>query len=196
MPYRAWLSVTGMYDYDETLFDDVAFPSVLDRESVITEICLQCAELEIIYPSVPVMKKALKAWSDSHAWSWQKLADTLSLDYNPIWNKDGTISETRHIDRQADTTGVRNNTGRNTHSVTGFNEDTFRNADRDDLTGKEDTTGSETGSSDETYTRRETGNIGVTTTQQMLKEEREVSLFNLTQVIVDSFKERFCILLY
>ena len=176
MPYRAWLSVTGMYDYDETLFDDVAFPSVLDRDSVITEICLQCAELEIIYPSVPIMKKALKAWSDAHAWSWQKLADTLSLDYNPIWNKDGTITENRTID----------STGSAENSVTGFNTSDYEGANKTDTEGN----------TVEEYTRRETGNIGVTTTQQMLREEREVSLFNLTQVIVDSFKERFCILLY
>lgn len=42
-----------------------------------------------------------------------------------------------------------------------------------------------------------TGNIGVTTSQQMLEQEIEVSAkLNVMQMIVDSFKNRFCILVY
>lgn len=40
------------------------------------------------------------------------------------------------------------------------------------------------------------GNIGVTTTQKMIKEEREVVKFNIIDFIIDSFKQRFCILVY
>lgn len=40
------------------------------------------------------------------------------------------------------------------------------------------------------------GNIGVTTTQQMIQQEREVVEFNIYDYIVDSFKLRFCILVY
>lgn len=40
------------------------------------------------------------------------------------------------------------------------------------------------------------GNIGVTTTQSMIKEERDVVKFNIIDFIIDSFKNRFCILVY
>lgn len=40
------------------------------------------------------------------------------------------------------------------------------------------------------------GNIGVTTTQQMIEQERNVVEFNIYDYIVDSFKKRFCILVY
>ena len=40
------------------------------------------------------------------------------------------------------------------------------------------------------------GNIGVTTTQQMLEEERRLALFNIVQFIIDDFKSYFCILVY
>ena len=41
------------------------------------------------------------------------------------------------------------------------------------------------------------GNIGVTTSQQMLEQEIEISAkLNVIKMIVDSFKERFCILVY
>lgn len=40
------------------------------------------------------------------------------------------------------------------------------------------------------------GNIGVTTTQEMIQEEREVDQFNVIDYIIDSFKKRFCLLVY
>ena len=44
--------------------------------------------------------------------------------------------------------------------------------------------------------RTEKGNIGITTTQQMIKEEREVNEFNIYDYIINDFKQRFCLLIY
>lgn len=40
------------------------------------------------------------------------------------------------------------------------------------------------------------GNIGVTTSQQMIEQEREVAKFNLYELIAEEFKCEFCILVY
>lgn len=40
------------------------------------------------------------------------------------------------------------------------------------------------------------GNIGVTTTQELIREQRDVELFNLYDIIIEDFKMRFCILIY
>jgi hypothetical protein len=40
------------------------------------------------------------------------------------------------------------------------------------------------------------GSIGVITPQQMIEQERRVSEFNIVDYIIDSFKKRFCILIY
>lgn len=40
------------------------------------------------------------------------------------------------------------------------------------------------------------GNIGVTTTQKLIREERDIDLFNLYDIIIEEFKMRFCILVY
>ena len=40
------------------------------------------------------------------------------------------------------------------------------------------------------------GNIGITTTQKLIREQREVDLFNLYDIIIEEFKMRFCILVY
>lgn len=49
---------------------------------------------------------------------------------------------------------------------------------------------------DNIRTGRAFGNIGVTTTQQMIQQEREAVLFNMYKVITDSFIERFCLMIY
>ncbi len=49
---------------------------------------------------------------------------------------------------------------------------------------------------DSTRTMSARGNIGVTSTQQMISEQRELVLFNLTDVIIESFKMRFCLMVY
>ena len=40
------------------------------------------------------------------------------------------------------------------------------------------------------------GNIGVTTTQKLIKEERSIDLFNVYDIIIEDFKMRFCIMVY
>lgn len=76
---------------------------------------------------------------------------------------------------------------------------------RDILEGRQGTrTGSTTGSStgqsteemNESYERIEQGNIGVTTTQAMIDEQREIVKMNMYREITESFKQRFCLLVY
>lgn len=40
------------------------------------------------------------------------------------------------------------------------------------------------------------GNIGVTTTQKLIREQRDIDLYNLYDIIIEDFKMRFCILVY
>lgn len=170
------LSIMGLYEYDNNLFQGLQLLEDLNREAVINEILLQCAELELLYPSVDTMKLAITTWSLANQYTWQKLYDTMVVEYNPIWNVDATVS----IDR--DTTG----TGNATDAVKGFNSNTWAESDKTDTSS----------AATEDVTERRTGNIGVTTTQQMLEAERKIAEFNMISYIAQSFKQRFCLLIY
>lgn len=170
------LSIMGLYEYDNNLFQGLQLPEGLNREAVINEILLQCAELELLYPSVNTMKLAITTWSLANQYTWQKLYDTMTVEYNPIWNVDATVS----IDRDA--TG----TGNATDAVKGFNSNTWAESDKTDTSS----------AATEDVTERRTGNIGVTTTQQMLEQERKIAEFNMISYIAQSFKQRFCLLIY
>ena len=202
------LSIMGLYEYDNTLFQGLQLPESLDQDAVINEILLQCAELEIIYPNIDIMKLAITTWSLANQYTWQKLYDTMVVEYNPIWNVDADITETlagkenRDIDRTG--SGSNNETINitDTEAVKGFNSNTWAESHKNTREGTDNTalSSKEVVNDDvdrtETRTQRRTGNIGVTTTQQMLEQERKIADFNMISYIAQSFKQRFCLLIY
>lgn len=176
-----WWSIQGMYEYDPTVFDGFDAPSftdsnnvvhTLNRDNVINNILLQCAELEVVYPSIQMMKFAIGVWSASNSEAWDKLYATQLVKYNPIWNVDADITINRGGDSE------------NTEKVSGYNSEAWSNANKNET---------EYG---ELMTERRTGNIGVTATQDLLKKEREIADFSIVEYITQSFKERFCLLVY
>lgn len=60
----------------------------------------------------------------------------------------------------------------------------------------EGTSGEENGNSTDTHGGRIHGNIGVTTSQQMLQQEYDVARFNIIDQITDMFILEFCIPIY
>ena len=161
-----FLSIMGMYEYDNSLFDGLDVPTYTDKNNtvhvvnktdVINSILLNCAELEILYPNFDTMKLAIGVWSASEQDTWRKMYETQMAEYNPLWNVDADIV--------------------NIGSVMGFNE-------------------SSNWSDAAKETQRRTGNIGVTSSQKLIKEQREVGDFSIIRYITESFKKRFCLMVY
>lgn len=177
----AMLSVMGLYHYDPTLFDTLQLPDGLDKDTLISNILMECAELETFISEPEIMKQALGYWSKKNLDNWQHIYDAMTEKYDPLWNKDGTFTETESRDLRS--------TGTSTGQVSAFNTESFRNQSKQDASG--------TDSGTITRTRRETGNIGVTTSQQMLTEEINLRReFNIYDFITEDFKSRFCLGVY
>lgn len=62
--------------------------------------------------------------------------------------------------------------------------------------GTVNNTGNDSSNTDSKHKGRMHGNIGVTTSQQMLREEIDIARFNLIKQISDVFIKEFCIMLY
>lgn len=170
------LSIMGLYNYDPTIFELLELPESLDKVACINTILIQNAELGLLYTDPKIMKILIGNWSTGSQYAWNKLAATLELEYNPIWNKDGVITETERTE----------GTGEGVQQVSAFDSQNFENRGKD--------TASSTG--ERTFERVEQGNIGVTTTQAMIKEERAVADYNIYDVIASDFKNRFCVMVY
>lgn len=224
MAMRAILDLLGIYQYDNSVLDELVYPPELDGDTLKDNLLMETAEQEILYPNADFLKKAIGIWSKKQLHVWQELYDTTQYIYNPIWNKDGIISETitRDLKGTEDYTDTHNlqleqtrdlkgtNDTTQTDSVYGFNSSSDAPADKtvvdQDTTDTGTVTDKDTGTlkrdRDTTDTgtikteRTEQGNIGLTSTQDLINAQREVVKLNLYDVIIKDFKERFCLRLY
>ena len=255
---KSTLSLLGIYNYDDSVLDDLALPPELEdsRETIVNNLLLESAELEILFPEPNTLKSAIKFWSRKCLPVWQELYDTTQYEYNPIWNKDGTFSEletrdlsgtnnnteTRNLAGSRSSTESRNNTetrnlaGSESESgsgsddtsnyVYGYNSETraresdsetdssYSRSNQSTQTGTVGNQGSSTiqdsstdtgtvteqGNTSDTGTilreRTEQGNIGLTSTQELIERQRAVVEFNIMDRIIKDFIARFCILVY
>ena len=196
MGRQAWLSVLGLYEYDNTIFSQMYVPTGMDRQVLIDNILLECAELEVLLPDPTVMKKAIAFWSASQKYVWDELFESTQFNYNPIWNKDGIIEETETRDLTATRDLKSTDDGTDTMKRSAYNSSTFQNHDQETTDHDYTDTGTVKDTGTIKRSRTEKGNIGITTTQQMIQEQREVVQFDIYGYIVRSFKERFCIMVY
>lgn len=98
-----------------TLFDGWKLPKqVTDKQGLIDRLLFECGELEI-YPTNPdLLEYMIGKWSTGKLPSWQKIADILDLEYNPIWNVDGVTTHTERTAGSQDTGADRNVTSSGT----------------------------------------------------------------------------------
>lgn len=176
------LSIMGLYLYDNTVFDELELPAGVDRQRVIDTIITDLAELSLVYADGDTMRKLIGIWSSAHVANWARIYRALSEDYNPLHNYD------RHEEWEDNATASAQ--GSDKKSVAGFNQ----------AAGLVDTEQSEQDTSSEAQTLRNGhlyGNIGVTTSAQMLEGEINVrERFNIYDLISQSFKQKFCVMIY
>ena len=172
----ATLSLLGLYSFRGDILDDFKLPEGIDRDDFVEMLLFDTAELELLTPDPDIIKQLLGRWSNVRVNAWSKMLDTETVEYNPIHNYDRTE------DWVDDGTG----SSITDLSVAGFNDADMADRER---TGTGTTTQSR-------HTARISGNIGVTTTQQMLESERESRKYSTVYEIIGEFKERFCLLVY
>ena len=211
----ALMTVEGLYNYKDTLFSQFSVPDGMDKQIAIDTICMRSREMEVLYPNLEFFAIRIGMWSRKNQYNWKKLYDTTLLEYNPIENYDrmedwtDTDSETGTNSRNND---IRNtisnevtNSGNVTEQNTAFNAGLADHAkeisnNNTNSNGSGSTTENESGTSKRDLTHKRTGrthgNIGVTTSQQMIQSEREVAMFNIYDIIAESFVENFCLMVY
>lgn len=133
---------------------------------------------------------SVQAYDDQVLQSQSADAETRNFSDNTTRN----LSDAETLNLTDETTHDLKETHSGTDSVTygGKTTNTGTRSDSDSVTyGRKDTR-------NETITRtvRAYGNIGVTTTQQMIQSSRDIAKFCLSDIIISDFIRRFCILVW
>jgi hypothetical protein len=196
---KAWLSILGLYNYDNSIFNLFVVPDGMDKELIINNILLECAEMEIIYPEPDIMKNAIGLWSNKQLESWERMYKAMQLEYDPIYNYDRFEEwlDSNTATTHSNTNSNLNRKGSTKHQVNAFNSGiTDSNIDSIDNTDTDNTNTNSNNSAIGAHSGHLYGNIGVTTSQQMLQSEIDISKFIVQDYIIEQFKERFCLLVY
>lgn len=148
-------------------------------------------------------------YGKSHKYEYDKLVDTLSLEYNPIENysmtEKGTDTRTPNITQT--NKGINKNTvGINTSITTGKTtfdrSDSFINDTKATNTGTNtdtqdiNTTVTTAGTEKTVHEFTRSGNIGVTTSQQMIESERQLAMFSVVDLFVKAIADIILIGVY
>lgn len=200
----AMMTILGLYQYgayeQKDLFQNMKIPAGIDRQDLIDNILEQGAAFEILYPDFEYLQFSIGAWSKRWYRTMEKWLKALEVEYNPLDNYDRheEWTDTDNVSGKTETEAGVTTTGEDELSVTAYDSDDYHNKEKTDTTGTSNSTGYSATETDSTgkHSGHLYGNIGVTTSQEMLREELDVQKFNLIQQITDLFLTEFCIMVY
>lgn len=188
----AKITLIGLSQYmamsDKSLWDEFILPSGIDRDVLVDSIILRGGEFEVLYAEPEFFKQAINAFFRKHNRTFTKWYEALQIEYNPLENYD------RMEEWNDKATGKSNDksSGSVTNKVSAYNTSNLQIASKDDTTASSDTSME----NENKRTGRAHGNIGVTTSQQMLQSELDINAWNLYEHIADLFCDELTIMVY
>lgn len=213
----ARITLWGFYQYDKTLFDGIVLPDGIDKENLVSEIMRNSGDLYPYHQVLEYLKSNINYWFARRLFDFGRMYDSLRVEYSPIENYDRKENITRDyensgIDKASTTLGSSTTTTNvgsndNENKVSAYNENDYTNREKD--TQSYNSTVTNTGSgTDTTQTeyglkRKEVedirvhGNIGVTTSQQMIESEMSLrAKYDIYKIIAREFEREFLVQIY
>lgn len=192
----AKITLIGLYNYDNTIFDGLQLPAYFDKETLVNTILLAGGEFGCLYPGAEFMKQAISLWSAKNQRYFERLAILMQTEYDPLENYNRQEKWTDIGEGSSESNFDNTTTGTDESKVSAFNSNEYENRNLDSTTGYD--YGNSSGSSEyennrEGYAR---GNIGVTTSQEMFRQEMGIVSLSPYDVIAGDFINEFCIKLY
>lgn len=206
------LTMIGLYNYclmnGDDLFVNLNLPADIDKNECINNMLMRCGEFEVLYPDVDFLKLAIGTWSYKMQRTFEKWSEALKIEYNPLENYDRKEDWLTQDDgknktkTQAYDAAFGRSNSDTTGKVSAYDADTLVNDNESivDMTNQNNTASNSNVENENVNnnfrTGRAHGNIGVTTSQQMLESELDIARWNLLDQIADLFVSEFCLMVY
>ena len=211
------VTLWGFYQYDKTLFDGIALPEGIVKENLVAEIMKNSGDLYPYHQVLEYLKRNINYWFSHRLFDFGRIYEALRMEYSPIENYDRKENITRDyensgIDKASTTLGsstTSTNVGSNDNEnkVSAYNESDYTNREKDiqSYNSTVTNTGSGTDTTQTEYglKRKEVedvrvhGNIGVTTSQQMIESEMSLrAKYDIYKIISREFEREFLVQIY
>lgn len=216
----AKITLIGFNNYmsssNDDLFKYLELPAGIDRDTLINNILLRGGEFETLYADPYFLQNMIGVWSKKWQRTFTKWVKALNVDYEPLYNFDrhelysdkrtqnesGQRSETATAHDDSTSSG----SGTTTNTVSAYDASTYQPHDQSESssTGSNTSDAVTTANGNDKRDLNENvvheghlyGNIGVTTSQQMLRDELDIQLWNIYEHITDLFLNEFAIYVY
>lgn len=213
----ARVTLWGFYQYDNTLFDDIVLPDGIDKDNLVSDIMRNSGDLYPYHQVPEYLKLNINYWFARRLFDFDRMYQALRAVYSPIENYDRKENITRDYENSgadkasttlgSSTTSINVGSNDNENKVSAYNESDYTNREKD--TQSFNSTVTNTGSgTDTTQTeyglkRKEVedirvhGNIGVTTSQQMIESEMSLrAKYDIYKIISREFEREFLVQIY
>lgn len=208
----AKITLWGMYHYlqlqEDDLFTNLNLPPEMDVGTFIGVVMQKGGEFEVLYPDADWFKNFIGVWSDKYYAMFERQLRAMAIEYDPLENYDRKEewSDLRQSnDKQKNNSSSMSSSvsdREDENKVSAFDSSTY--SPKDQSLGKNKINASDVGVNDSEHhgnesglrTGRAHGNIGVTTSQQMLQAEWDVAKLNIYEEAADLFLNEFCIYVY
>lgn len=189
---------------NDDLFKNLTLPEGLTKQTLTDSILLRGGEFEVVYANPSAMQSLIGIWSNRMQDTFKRWVDALAIEYAPLENYDRHESWADHSEGEgsSESKGTVETDTSDTSELTksAFNEPGYSPYEKTVNNGELDsTTKDNTDTSmqnDSTHNGRIHGNIGVTTSQQMLQAELDLGYWNIYEKISELFLQEFTIPVY
>ncbi len=211
------ITLWGFYQYDKTLFDDIVLPDGIEKENLVAEIMKNSGDLYPYHQVSKYLKRNINYWFERRLFDFGRIYEALRMEYSPIENYDRKENNTRDYENSgidkasttlgSTTTSTNIGTNDNENKVSAYNESDYTNREKDIQSHNSTITNTGSGT-DTTQTeyglkRKEVedihvhGNIGVTTSQQMIESEMSLrAKYDIYKIIAKEFEREFLVQIY
>lgn len=166
---NAGYTLYNMLQIDETIFDNIKLYEKIGKETCICEIEKRCLSLTVNCDFPSLFKSFVEQFFRKNYDIFRELWETKLYEYNPIENYDRNETSER----------ILSNDGEN--KVSAMNSSDYQ----------PDSQASSNGS--DVYNARTHGNIGVTTTQAMIEEQRSLVRYDFYTEVARMFENELCV---
>ena len=217
--------IRALLDWDNTLFDNMSLPDDVALDDVVDHIIFKYGDAPLFSPDPAVMKYYITKWSARRLSQWVRFKNAIEEEYNPLENYDRTEETTDYFthghkivtndDLKHGETITTDDDLTHGHTlenqISADNASTYQpdnksiNSGIDQRDISEGHSGTDERDLDETHSGQDKrdydshihGNIGVTTSQQMLQSELDlIPKLDLLDFIADDFHSEFNIMIY
>lgn len=193
-----FINIISLYSYH--IFDNIKLPQGVDHETLVNSIMDKCALYTPLYTEEALLQAKIQNFFNKNYDTFTRIYSACMIDYDPIENynrmEEYTDEEASSGNSNSNSSLSGSLSGDTTNLVSPYDANSFTNdsmsSNKQNHSDSTKTTDSSNANRNLKHTSHTHGNIGVTTSQQMLESELKIRpKLNIYDFISSSFFAEF-----